>query len=62
MTNSSPGQGKLSTAGERLAANLKAMHPQRGEELPALLRTVVVELRPFAVELSPLVMDPSTEQ
>jgi len=62
MTNYFPGQGKLSAAGERLAANLQAMPPQRREELIALLRTIVVELRPFAIELLPLLEDLDTEK
>lgn len=49
-----PGQGNLSAAGERLAESLQEMTPQRRAELTALLRDIVLELRPYAVELLPL--------
>lgn len=49
-----PGQGNLSAAGERLAESLQQMTPQRREELTALLRNIVLDLRPYAVELLPL--------
>ena len=57
-----PGRGKLGRAGERLAINLQEMTPWRRKELIAVLRAIVIELKPFAVELWPLVMDPSTGQ
>ena len=62
MANYFPGQGKLSSAGERLAFNLQEMTPQRRIELIAMLRAIVLELRPFAVELWPLLMDTHAEQ
>jgi len=54
MPNYSLGQGKLSAGGERLVYGLKEMSPERRKELIALLREIVVELRPFAIELWPL--------
>ena len=62
MANYFPGQGKLSAAGERLAVNLQEMTPQRPIELIAMLRAIVRELRPVAIELWPLLIDTHAEQ
>lgn len=57
-----PGQGNLSAAGERLAESLQEMTPQRREELTALLRNIVLDLRPYAVELLPLFEEMETDK
>ena len=59
--NFAPGHGKLSSAGERLVFNLKQMPPQRREELIAMTRAIAIELRPFAVELWPLLKSTCNE-